>query len=237
MRCCERAGIRHPRQFAASRRRDRPARDGEGAARARLVRARVLLGVDRPQEYDATSARLIAEGVVTPRGARAVPSSRSTRSARRSTSTFSTRRCSASSSSAEPTRDVRRTSKAFVTCRRTRSTRSAASGMRLEEAGHIAATILESMLEPAFAMGERSLRPRRERARRASSARSHCNASSRPDRPRSSSATTSRCACPARRERAIRPTQPIAGVATSRWASASRWNSSWRATPIGSKRC
>jgi len=28
-------------------------------------------------------------------------------------------------------------------------------GMRLEEAGHVAATILESMLEPAFAMGER----------------------------------------------------------------------------------
>ena len=34
--------------------------------------------------------------------------------------------------------------------------------MRLEEAGHIAATILESMLEPAFAMGERFVAAARE---------------------------------------------------------------------------
>lgn len=35
-------------------------------------------------------------------------------------------------------------------------------GARLEEAGHIAATILESMLEPAFAMGERFVATARE---------------------------------------------------------------------------
>jgi 5-formaminoimidazole-4-carboxamide-1-(beta)-D-ribofuranosyl 5'-monophosphate synthetase len=34
--------------------------------------------------------------------------------------------------------------------------------MRLEEAGHIAATILESMLEPAFEMGERFVAAARE---------------------------------------------------------------------------
>jgi 5-formaminoimidazole-4-carboxamide-1-(beta)-D-ribofuranosyl 5'-monophosphate synthetase len=34
--------------------------------------------------------------------------------------------------------------------------------MRLEEAGHVAATILESMLEPAFEMGERFAKAARE---------------------------------------------------------------------------
>lgn len=34
--------------------------------------------------------------------------------------------------------------------------------MRLEEAGHVAATVLESMLEPAFAMGERFLQAARD---------------------------------------------------------------------------
>ncbi len=45
---------------------------------------------------------------------------------------------------------------------RVRSTRSSGVTMRLEEAGHIAATILESMLEPAFEMGERFVAAARE---------------------------------------------------------------------------
>ena len=89
--------------------------------------------------------------------------------------------------------------------------------MRLEEAGHIATTVVESMLEPAFEMGER-FRPE-------SSGRSRCNASLPPGLPKSSSATTFRCAYRARRGRDSPHIRRIAGAATSRWANGLRWKS------------
>ncbi len=215
---------------------DRSPRYGEGAARARELRARVLLGVvtagvsrNEPATHRRGNARR-AEGFA----ARAIeefalgPSVNfnffyspllgelelSGTDTRRQTNLEGFR--NVPPSALEAVRDV---------------------PMRLEEAGHIAATMLESMLEPAFAMGERFVQQPARRARRVSSVRSHCNASSRRDRRKSSSATTCRCESRAHRGRAIRRTRPIAGVATSRWANASPWKSSWRATPIGSKMC
>ena len=117
-----------------------------------------------------------------------------------------------------PTRAGRRTSKVFVTCPPSALEALRGVPMRLEEAGHIAATMTESMLEKAFDMGERFVAA----ARRAASPPGiigpfalQC-VDRRPGRQKSSSVTTFRCAFRARRARAIRPTRPIAGDATFR---------------------
>ncbi len=161
-----RAGIRHPRRFASPEEIDRLVMVKAPHARVSFERAFFLAST--PHEYRVTSRRLIDEGIVTPE---ALASARIEEYAlgpsvnlnffyspllgelelcgtdtRRQTNLEGFRNIPPSALDA--LRDV---------------------PMRLEEAGHIAATILESMLEPAFEMGERFV----EAAREARAARGH----------------------------------------------------------------
>ena len=148
----ERAGIRHPKAFASAKDIDRLVMVKAPHAKVSFERAFFL--ASSPAEYDATAARLIDDGVLTAEGLAAArieeyalgPSVNlnffyspvlgelelSGTDTRRQTNLEGFRNIPPAS--LEALRDV---------------------PMRLEEAGHVAATILESMLEPAFAMGER----------------------------------------------------------------------------------
>jgi len=148
----ERAGIRHPKAFASAKDIDRLVMVKAPHAKVSFERAFFL--ASSPAEYDATAARLIDDGVLTTEGLVAArieeyalgPSVNlnffyspvlgelelSGTDTRRQTNLEGFR--NVPPASLEALRDV---------------------PMRLEEAGHVAATILESMLEPAFAMGER----------------------------------------------------------------------------------
>jgi len=148
----ERAGIRHPKAFASAKDIDRLVMVKAPHAKVSFERAFFL--ASSPAEYDATAARLIDDGVLTAEGLAAArieeyalgPSVNlnffyspvlgelelSGTDTRRQTNLEGFR--NVPPASLEALRDV---------------------PMRLEEAGHVAATILESMLEPAFAMGER----------------------------------------------------------------------------------
>jgi len=145
------AGIRHPRQFASPADIDRLVMVKASHARVSFERAFFL--ASSPQEYLHTGRRLIEEGTLTaPALAAAVieeyalgPSVNlnffyspllgelelSGTDTRRQTNLEGFRNLPPAAFDA--VRDV---------------------PLRLEEAGHIAATVLESMLEPAFAMGE-----------------------------------------------------------------------------------
>jgi 5-formaminoimidazole-4-carboxamide-1-(beta)-D-ribofuranosyl 5'-monophosphate synthetase len=155
----ERAGIRHPQAFASAQDIDRLVMVKAPHAKVSFERAFFL--ASSPAEYDLTAARLIDEGVLTAEGLAAArieeyalgPSVNlnffyspvlgelelSGTDTRRQTNLEGFRNIPPASFDA--LRDV---------------------PMRLEEAGHIAATILESMLEPAFAMGERFVAAARE---------------------------------------------------------------------------
>jgi 5-formaminoimidazole-4-carboxamide-1-(beta)-D-ribofuranosyl 5'-monophosphate synthetase len=148
----ERAKIRHPKRFASPQEIDRLVMVKAPHAKVSFERAFFL--VSSPAQYATTAARLVKEGMLDERGlATAVieeyalgPSVNlnffyspilrelelSGTDTRRQTNLEGFRNVPPSAS--EALRDV---------------------PMRLEEAGHIAATITESMLEPAFAMGER----------------------------------------------------------------------------------
>jgi 5-formaminoimidazole-4-carboxamide-1-(beta)-D-ribofuranosyl 5'-monophosphate synthetase len=155
----ERAGIRHPQAFASAQDIDRLVMVKAPHAKVSFERAFFL--ASSPAEYDLTAARLIDEGVLTAEGLAAArieeyalgPSVNlnffyspvlgelelNGTDTRRQTNLEGFRNIPPASFDA--LRDV---------------------PMRLEEAGHIAATILESMLEPAFAMGERFVAAARE---------------------------------------------------------------------------
>ncbi|HEX3671888.1 MAG TPA: DUF1297 domain-containing protein [Candidatus Cybelea sp.] len=153
------AGIRHPREYASPDEIDRLVIVKAPHARVSFERAFFLAST--PDEYRATSKRLIDAGTLTADGLAAArieeyalgPSVNfnffysplleelelSGTDTRRQTNLEGFR--SLPPSAFESVRDV---------------------PMRLEEAGHIAATVLESMLEPAFAMGERFVKAARE---------------------------------------------------------------------------
>jgi 5-formaminoimidazole-4-carboxamide-1-(beta)-D-ribofuranosyl 5'-monophosphate synthetase len=153
------AGIRHPREFASAGEIDRLVMVKAPHARVSFERAFFLAST--PDEYRATSKRLIDTGVLTPGGLAAArieeyalgPSVNfnffyspllgelelSGTDTRRQTNLEGFRNLPPSAF--EAIRDV---------------------PMRLEEAGHIAATVLESMLEPAFEMGERFVKAARQ---------------------------------------------------------------------------
>jgi 5-formaminoimidazole-4-carboxamide-1-(beta)-D-ribofuranosyl 5'-monophosphate synthetase len=155
----ERAGIRHPRRFAAAQEIDRLVI--VKAAHARVSFERAFFLASSPREYDETAARLIDERVLTPE---ALATARIEEYALGPSVNLNfffspligelelmgtdTRR----QTNLEGFRNV--PPSAFDAVR--------GVGMRMEEAGHVAATILESMLEPAFAMGERFVRATRE---------------------------------------------------------------------------
>lgn len=155
----ERAGIRHPRRFDSPKTIDRLVM--VKAPHARVTFERAFFLASSAEEFDAVSRRLIAHGVLTPEGLAAArieeyalgPSVNfnffyspllgelelAGTDTRRQTNLEGLRNLPPSALDA--VRDV---------------------PMRLEEAGHIAATVLESMLEPAFAIGERFVKAARE---------------------------------------------------------------------------
>jgi 5-formaminoimidazole-4-carboxamide-1-(beta)-D-ribofuranosyl 5'-monophosphate synthetase len=153
------AGIRHPLQFDAPEDIDRLVM--VKAPHARVTFERAFFLASSPQEYRATARRLIGDGVLTPDG---LASARIEEYALGPTVNFNffyspllgelelsgtdTRR----QTNLEGFRNV--PPEAFDAVRTV--------AMRMEEAGHIAATVLESMLEPAFEMGERFVRAARE---------------------------------------------------------------------------
>lgn len=147
-----RAGIRHPRQFAASTEIDRLVMVKAPHARVSFERAFFLAST--PQEYDATSARLIAEGVVTPEGLAGSIIEEHALGPSVNLNFFYSPLLGELELSGTDTR--RQTNlEGFRNLPPHALDAVRGIGMRLEEAGHVATTILESMLEPAFAMGER----------------------------------------------------------------------------------
>jgi len=153
------AGIRHPRQLSSPD-------EIEGlvmvkAPHARVSFERAFFVASSPQAYRETSARLIQDGILTEEGlASAIIEEYALGPSVNLNFFYSpvlgelelcgtdTRR----QTNLEGFRNL--PPQTFLAARDV--------PMRLEEAGHIAATLLESMLEPAFAMGERFVAAARE---------------------------------------------------------------------------
>jgi len=154
-----RAGIRHPREYAA-------ADEIDGlvivkAPHARVSFERAFFLASSPQEYRAAAERLIADGVLTPA---ALESARIEEYALGPSVNlnffYSPVLCELELSGT----DTRRQTNLEGFRNVPPSAQDALRGvtMRMEEAGHVAATILESMLEGAFEMGERFVAASRE---------------------------------------------------------------------------
>ena len=155
----QRAGIRHPRQFASPDDIDRLVMVKAPHAKVSFERAFFL--VSSPHEYRATSERLIREGMLTPDGLREAVIEEYLLGPSINLNFFyspllgelelmgtDTRR----QTNLEGFRNV--PPAVFEALRDV--------PMRLEEAGHIAATLTESTLEKAFEMGERFVTAARE---------------------------------------------------------------------------
>ena len=155
----ERAGIRHPRRFDSPETIDRLVM--VKAPHATVSYERAFFLASSPQEYQAAVERLVDEGTVTAEGLASARIEEYALGPSVNLNFFysplldelelcgtDTRR----QTNLEGFRNV--PPAAFDALRNV--------GMRLEEAGHIATTILESMLEPAFAMGERFVAAARE---------------------------------------------------------------------------
>jgi 5-formaminoimidazole-4-carboxamide-1-(beta)-D-ribofuranosyl 5'-monophosphate synthetase len=150
----ERAGIRHPHRFASPDEIDRLVMVKAPHARVSFERAFFL--ASSPPEYRATATRLIDQGMLTPEGLAAARIEEYALGPTINLNFFYSRLLGELELCGTDTR--RQTNlegfrnvppSAFDSLRQV--------PMRLEEAGHIAATMLESMLEPAFEMGERFL--------------------------------------------------------------------------------
>ncbi len=146
------AGIRHPREFSSPEEIDRLVMVKAPHARVSFERAFFL--ASSPAEYRATSDRLIEAGVLTAEGLAAARIEEYALGPSVNFNFFYSPLLGELELSGTDTR--RQTNLegfrnlppfAFEAVRDV--------PMRLEEAGHIAATVLESMLEPAFAMGDR----------------------------------------------------------------------------------
>jgi 5-formaminoimidazole-4-carboxamide-1-(beta)-D-ribofuranosyl 5'-monophosphate synthetase len=155
----ERAGIRHPMRFASPDAIDRLVIVKAPHARVSFERAFFL--ASSPAEYRATSGRLIGDGVLTPE---ALASARIEEYALGPSINLNffysplldeLELCGTDTRRQTNLEGFRNLPPAALDALRN-------VPMRLEEAGHIAATILESMLEPAFAMGERFVAAARE---------------------------------------------------------------------------
>lgn len=155
----ERAGIRHPRRFDSPKEIDRLVMIKAPHARVSFEREFFLAA--SPQEYQATSARLIAEGTLSPEG---LASARVEEYALGPSVNFNFFYSPLLGELELSGTDTRRQTnlEGFRNLPPAAHDAVRSIPMRLEEAGHIATTVLESMLEPAFAMGERFVAAARE---------------------------------------------------------------------------
>ncbi len=155
----EKAGIRHPRRYASA--------DGiDGlvivkAPHARVSFERAFFFASSPEEYSAAAERLIAEGAVT---ADALRSARIEEFALGPSVNLNFFYSPVLGELELSGTDTRRQTNLEGFRNVPPSALHALRGvpLRMEEAGHVAATILESMLEPAFEMGERFVAASRE---------------------------------------------------------------------------
>lgn len=146
------AGIRHPRQFASSEEIDRLVM--VKAAHAKVSFERAFFLVSSPQEYRDVSARLIAEGMLTEEGLNGAVIEEYALGPSVNLNFFYSplleelELCGTDTRRQTNLEGFRNVPPAALTALRD-------VPLRLEEAGHIAATLVESMLEQAFEMGER----------------------------------------------------------------------------------
>ncbi len=147
-----RAGIRHPLQFRSPDEIDRLVIVKAPHARVSFERAFFL--ASSPQEYRETAGRLIAGGVLTEAGlAGAIAEEYALGPSVNLNFFYSPILGELELSGTDTRRQTNLEGLRSVPPSALDAVRGVT--MRLEEAGHIAATILESMLEPAFEMGER----------------------------------------------------------------------------------
>jgi 5-formaminoimidazole-4-carboxamide-1-(beta)-D-ribofuranosyl 5'-monophosphate synthetase len=155
----ERAGIRHPRGFDSAQEIDRLVMVKAPHARLRFERAFFL--ASSPEEYRKTADRLIDEGSLT---AEALATARIEEYALGPSVNFNffyspllgeVELCGTDTRRQTNLEGFRNLPPAAFDALRD-------VPMRLEEAGHVAVTVLESMLEPAFEMGERFVAAARE---------------------------------------------------------------------------
>ena len=155
----ERAGIRHPKAFASAQDIDRLVMVKAPHARVSFERAFFL--ASSTAEYDATAARLIDDGVLTAEGLAEARIEEYALGPSVNLNFFYSPLLGELELSGTDTR--RQTNlEGFRNIPPASLDVLRGVPMRLEEAGHVAATILESMLEPAFAMGERFVAAARE---------------------------------------------------------------------------
>jgi 5-formaminoimidazole-4-carboxamide-1-(beta)-D-ribofuranosyl 5'-monophosphate synthetase len=146
------AGIRHPRQFASSDEIDRLVMVKAPHAKVSFERAFFL--VSSPQEYRDTGARLIEEGMLTERGLQGAVIEEYALGPSVNLNFFYSPLLGELELSGTDTR--RQTNlEGFRNVPPAALEALQDVPLRLEEAGHVAATLVESMLEQAFEMGER----------------------------------------------------------------------------------
>jgi 5-formaminoimidazole-4-carboxamide-1-(beta)-D-ribofuranosyl 5'-monophosphate synthetase len=146
------AGIRHPRQFSSSDEIDRLVMVKAPHAKVSFERAFFL--VSSPQEYRDAGARLIEEGMVTERGLQGAVIEEYALGPSVNLNFFYSPLLGELELSGTDTR--RQTNlEGFRNVPPAALTALHDVPLRLEEAGHLAATLVESMLEQAFEMGER----------------------------------------------------------------------------------
>ena len=155
----ERAAIRHPRRYAS-------VDDIDGlvmvkAPHARVSFERAFFLASSPAEYRASAERLISEGVLT---AQALAAARIEEFALGPSVNLNFFYSPLLGELELSGTDTRRQTNLEGFRNVPPSALDAVRGvtLRMEEAGHVAATILESMLEPAFEMGERFVAASRE---------------------------------------------------------------------------
>lgn len=155
----KRAGIRYPQQFASPEEIDRLVM--VKAPHARVAFERAFFLASNPQEYRESSRRLIGEGVLTPEGlATALIEEYALGPSVNFNFFFSPLLEELELCGTDTRRQTNLEGFRNLPPAAFEAVRGVA--MRLEEAGHIATTVLESMLEPAFAMGERFVAAARE---------------------------------------------------------------------------
>lgn len=146
------AGIRHPRQFRSVDEIDRLVM--VKAPHARVTFERAFFFASSPAEYARVAEGLIAEGVLTEDGLRGALIEEYALGPSVNLNFFYSPLLGELELSGTDTR--RQTNlEGFRNAPPAALDALRGVSMRLEEAGHIAATILESMLEPVFEMGER----------------------------------------------------------------------------------
>lgn len=155
----ESAGIRHPRKFASPDEIDRLVM--VKAPHARVTYERAFFLASTPAEYRAIGGRLIDGGVLTPEGLDHARIEEYALGPSVNLNFFFSPVLGELELSGTDTR--RQTNlEGFRNLPPAALDAVRGVALRFEEAGHIAATILESMLEPAFAMGERFVAAARE---------------------------------------------------------------------------